>query len=298
MLPLALAMDGEVVDAVSAAISPFDRTASFGDGLFETLRVVGPQPRHPALHLARLAASAARLQLPVPAADEIMAVTARVVASARLLDADGDLRIKWMFTRGIAGWAEPPFRADTGHWLVSASSAPPPPAGLRLALVDLPLPRRHQSTMKTMAYLDALTAKQLALAASADEAIRFDWQGLVAEGAAVNLFARHGSVLSTAPVAGIVPGVVRHIVVTNAPSEEVNEAVAEHTFALMISLSRRIPEADVFSKAKKYVGWSPTHFMGPILTGKTLGIIGAGRIGASTAGAAVNGLGRNLVNSA
>ena len=216
MLPLALAMDGEVVDAVSAAISPFDRTASFGDGLFETLRVVGPQPRHPALHLARLAASAARLQLPVPAADEIMAVTARVVASARLLDADGDLRIKWMFTRGIAGWAELPFRADTGHWLVSASSAPPPPAGLRLALVDLPLPRRHQSTMKTMAYLDALTAKQLALAASADEAIRFDWQGLVAEGAAVNLFARHGSVLSTAPVAGIVPGVVRHIVVTNA----------------------------------------------------------------------------------
>jgi glyoxylate reductase len=89
----------------------------------------------------------------------------------------------------------------------------------------------------------------------------------------------------------------RNIIVTNAPSEEVNEAVAEHTFALMISLSRRIPEADVFSKAKKYVGWSPTHFMGPILTGKTLGIIGAGRIGASTARRGVNGFGMKLVYS-
>ncbi len=89
----------------------------------------------------------------------------------------------------------------------------------------------------------------------------------------------------------------RNIIVTNAPSEEVNEAVAEHTFALMISLSRRIPEADAFSKAKKYVGWSPTHFMGPILTGKTLGIIGAGRIGASTARRGVNGFGMKLVYS-
>ena len=89
----------------------------------------------------------------------------------------------------------------------------------------------------------------------------------------------------------------RNIVVTNTPSDEVNEAVAEHTFALMISLARRIPEADVFSKAKKYVGWSPTHFMGPILAGKTLGIIGAGRIGASTARRGIKGFGMKLVYS-
>lgn len=89
----------------------------------------------------------------------------------------------------------------------------------------------------------------------------------------------------------------RNVVVTNTPSDEVNEAVAEHTFALMIALARRIPEADVFSKAKKYVGWSPTHFIGPTLSGKTLGIIGAGRIGVSAARRGVKGFGMNLVYS-
>ena len=216
MLPLALAIDGELTDAASAAVSPLDRTASFGDGLFETLRVVGAGPRHPALHLARLAASAARLKLPLPSDGEILAVTARVVAAARQRGAAGDLRVKWMFTRGISGWADAPRLATDAHWVVWASAAPPPPAGLRLVLVDLPLPRRHEPAMKTMAYLDAITAKQAALAAGADEAIRLDWQGLVAEGAAVNLFALHDTVLSTAPVPGIVPGVVRHIVVANA----------------------------------------------------------------------------------
>jgi len=87
----------------------------------------------------------------------------------------------------------------------------------------------------------------------------------------------------------------RGIVVTNTPSEKVNEAVAEHTFALMISLARRIPEADVFAKAKKYTGWSPTAFIGTDLYGKTLGIIGAGRIGTSAARRGVKGFGMKLV---
>ncbi len=87
----------------------------------------------------------------------------------------------------------------------------------------------------------------------------------------------------------------RGIIVTNTPSDKVNEAVAEHAFALMLSLARRIPEADVFSKAKKYSGWSPTHFIGTDLDGKTLGIVGAGRIGASVARRAVKGFNMKLV---
>ncbi|MFA4954779.1 MAG: D-glycerate dehydrogenase [Patescibacteria group bacterium] len=89
----------------------------------------------------------------------------------------------------------------------------------------------------------------------------------------------------------------RGIVVTNTPSDKVNEAVAEHTFALMISLARRIPEADVFSKGKKYTGWSPNNFIGTDLYGKTLGIIGAGRIGAAAARRGVKGFGMRLVYS-
>ena len=89
----------------------------------------------------------------------------------------------------------------------------------------------------------------------------------------------------------------RGIPVTNTPSDKVNEAVAEHTFALMLSLARRIPEADVFAKAKKYTGWSPTLLIGTDLYGKTLGIIGAGRIGSAVARRAVSGFGMKLVYS-
>ncbi len=89
----------------------------------------------------------------------------------------------------------------------------------------------------------------------------------------------------------------RGIVITNAPHDEVNEAVAEHTFALLVSLARRIPEADVFAKAQRYEGWSPTLLIGTSLSGKTLGIIGAGRIGASVARRGVKGFGMKLVYS-
>lgn len=87
----------------------------------------------------------------------------------------------------------------------------------------------------------------------------------------------------------------RNIVVTNTPSDAVNESVAEHAFALMIALAHRICEADAFAKAKKYTGWSPTQLIGTDLSNKTLGIVGAGRIGAALAKRAVDGFGMRLV---
>lgn len=75
----------------------------------------------------------------------------------------------------------------------------------------------------------------------------------------------------------------RKIVVTNTPSDAVNEAVAEHTWALILSLTRRIVEADEVVKRGAYKGWEPGIFLGMSLVGKTLGIIGLGRIGTMTA---------------
>jgi lactate dehydrogenase-like 2-hydroxyacid dehydrogenase len=85
------------------------------------------------------------------------------------------------------------------------------------------------------------------------------------------------------------------IAVTNTPCDEVNEAVAEHALALIFALARRISESDAFTKGKKYTGWSPTAFLGTILQGKTLGVVGAGRIGASLAKRAALGLGMKIV---
>jgi len=71
----------------------------------------------------------------------------------------------------------------------------------------------------------------------------------------------------------------RHILVANTPCDEVNEAVAEHTCALLFSLARRVVEADEATKRGAYHGWEPGIFLGTGLKGKTIGIIGMGRIG-------------------
>ncbi len=70
----------------------------------------------------------------------------------------------------------------------------------------------------------------------------------------------------------------RGIYVTNTPGDYAN-SVAEHAIALMLALTTRMVEADEFMRAGKYKYWSPDHFIGTDLSGKTLGLIGAGRIG-------------------
>ncbi|MGL6094404.1 MAG: phosphoglycerate dehydrogenase [Fimbriiglobus sp.] len=69
------------------------------------------------------------------------------------------------------------------------------------------------------------------------------------------------------------------IVVMNTPSGNTVSA-AEHTIALMFALARDIPRADAVMKAG---GWDRAKFMGTQLAGKTLGVIGLGRIGQEVA---------------
>jgi len=71
----------------------------------------------------------------------------------------------------------------------------------------------------------------------------------------------------------------RGITVTNAPADMSSEAVAEHAFALMLALAARIVEADEFVRRGKFTGFAPMNFIGTDILGKTLGLVGAGRIG-------------------
>ncbi|MBI4262377.1 D-glycerate dehydrogenase [Candidatus Uhrbacteria bacterium] len=86
----------------------------------------------------------------------------------------------------------------------------------------------------------------------------------------------------------------RRIVVTNTPSDIVSESVAEHTFALMMAVAHRIVESDTFTKKGKYKGWAPDLLTWTLLQGKTLGIVGLGRIGAAVARRGV-GMGMKIV---
>ncbi len=71
----------------------------------------------------------------------------------------------------------------------------------------------------------------------------------------------------------------RGVIVTNAPTDNTSEAVAQHTVALMMTLSNKVVEADKFVREGKYEGWDPMLFIGTRLAGKTVGIVGGGRIG-------------------
>ena len=74
----------------------------------------------------------------------------------------------------------------------------------------------------------------------------------------------------------------RGIPVGNTPGV-LTEATADHTFALMLAAARRIPEAERFLRAGKWVTWSPNLLLGVDLWGATLGIVGFGRIGQAVA---------------
>jgi len=74
----------------------------------------------------------------------------------------------------------------------------------------------------------------------------------------------------------------RRILITNTPGV-LTETTADLTWALIFSVARRIPQADAFTRQKKYKGWELDLFLGKEITGKCLGIIGMGRIGKAVA---------------
>jgi glyoxylate reductase len=80
-----------------------------------------------------------------------------------------------------------------------------------------------------------------------------------------------------------VPAVRRHgAVATNTP-DVLTEATAELTWALILSVTRRVAEGDRLVRANGWKGWTLDFMLGTELRGKQLGIVGAGRIGRAVA---------------
>lgn len=73
-----------------------------------------------------------------------------------------------------------------------------------------------------------------------------------------------------------------NIPVTNTPGVLTN-ATAEIAWALLMAVSRRIVEADRFVREGRWQGWEPQMLLGTELAGKTIGIVGCGRIGLAVA---------------
>jgi D-3-phosphoglycerate dehydrogenase len=74
----------------------------------------------------------------------------------------------------------------------------------------------------------------------------------------------------------------RDLPVSNTPGV-LTDTTAELAWALLLSTARRVAEGDRFTRAGKYRGWDPMLLHGLDLKGKTLGVLGAGRIGTAFA---------------
>lgn len=85
----------------------------------------------------------------------------------------------------------------------------------------------------------------------------------------------------------------RGIIVTNTP-DAVTEATAEIAMLCMLGAARRASEGERMVRAGRWSGWAPTQLLGTQLAGKTLGIVGYGRIGQATADRA-RGFGMSIV---
>jgi glyoxylate reductase len=72
------------------------------------------------------------------------------------------------------------------------------------------------------------------------------------------------------------------LIVTNTP-DVLTDATADLTWALLLATARRVVEGDALVRTGQWTGWSPTQLLGAEISGKTLGIIGMGRIGQAVA---------------
>lgn len=84
------------------------------------------------------------------------------------------------------------------------------------------------------------------------------------------------------------------IKVTNTPGVA-SESVAEHTFALILACAKKIVEADKYVRLGKYKKWDPYAFVSPQVWGKTIGIVGLGKIGTFVGQIARNGFRMNIL---
>lgn len=96
--------------------------------------------------------------------------------------------------------------------------------------------------------------------------------GVLAAGTRLKVIARAGIGLDNVDVAA---ATARGVLVCNAPQSNVISA-AEHTVALMLALARNVPQAD---RSLREGQWRRSEFEGMELHGKTLGVLGLGRVG-------------------
>ena len=215
---MAVWINGTLVPDDEARISIFDHGLVTGDGVFETIKVVGGVPFALSRHLARLARSATGLGLSSPDLEQIRVGAMAVIDSSSKPEL---ARMRITVTGGIA-----PLGSERGGSPLTAivamaeAKAPAP----WVDVVTVPWPRNERgalSGLKTTSYGENVRALAYANEHGGSEAIFANTAGNLCEGTGTNVFIVSEGRLITPPLsAGCLAGVTRALVIEWAGASE------------------------------------------------------------------------------
>ena len=235
-------LNGRLVEPDRALVSVFDHGFTVGDGVFETVKVVGGRPFALRRHLERLHRSAQLLGLHVPLTDASLRAVVDEVVEAAAVDL---ARLRLTVTAGVApmgsgrGGGEPTL-------VVAAGPLAPGPA--ETAAVTAPWPRNERSALagvKTTSYAEQVVALAEAHKVDASEALLPNTRGDLCEGTGSNVFlVVDGRLVTPSLLSGCLPGVTRALVLELLPDAEEDDvpftALAAAEEVLLTSSTRDV----------------------------------------------------------
>lgn len=235
-------LNGEMVGPEDAVVSVFDHGFTVGDGVFETLKVVGGRPFAVRRHVERLHRSAQGLGIDVPLTDaSLRRVVEEVVAAAGLELA----RLRITLTAGVTPLGS---GRGGGEPTLVVAAGPLTPWEADTTAVSVPWPRNDRSPVagvKTTSYAENVVALAEARKVGATEAILPNTRGNLCEGTGSNVFVVLGGQLVTPPLmAGCLAGVTRALVLELLLDADEDDlpfaALAEADEVLLTSTTRDV----------------------------------------------------------
>lgn len=206
-----------------------DRGHLLGDGVFETMRLLGGRVFQRDLHTTRLAAGLRGLGLGAKAARAAWRATDALAIAAEQRFGP-DVRLRLQVTTGVGD----AFEGQPGRFAVTALARafqpPPRSGGVDLVVVDAGRPLG--APMKTTSFHPAVAARRAALAAGADDALLLNVAGRVCEATTSNVFAaRDGVVHAPGPDEGALEGTTRTLVLAGLPRANVRPRLSRADLA-------------------------------------------------------------------
>lgn len=254
-----------MIEDVPPAGAGLSRALLYGDGLFETVRVLNSQPLFLQAHRERFLKSARELGYPAASVQAGL----EGLESLRGVARDGLWRITVVRpAEGVPG-------AGFGGVFRAWREAPPQAKALRLTtLWGYYFPGNWLAEHKTTSWLRSVEALRRARAAGFDEALLLSPQGEVGEAAAANIFAFVDGAWVTPPIDGVLPGVVRRVVLEEArrSGEEISErplmiAELERAEAMALTSTGRLVTA-VTSLEGRALASEPVKRLVELLAGR------------------------------